>query len=123
MSEALQRDLGNVKISNEVIATIAGMAAAEVAGVTGMSGGLAGGIVEILRGKNLSKGIKIETKDRDIAIDLFMIVEYGVIIHEVGRKSQIKVKEAVEAMTGLNVSEVNVHIQGVNIEKQIKKAQ
>ncbi len=123
MSETLQKYLGNVRISNEVIATIAGMAAAEVAGVAGMSGGLAGGIVEILRGKNLSKGVKIETKDRNITIDLFMIVEYGAIIHDVGRKSQIKVKEAVEAMTGLNANEINIHIQGVNMEKEIKKAQ
>ena len=112
---------GAVKISEEVVAIIAGIAAMEVPGVAGMSGGLAGGIAEMLGRKNLSKGVKVEVGEKEAAIDLYIIVEYGCRIPDVAWEIQEKVKKAVETMTGLHVVEVNIHIQGVNIEKDHKK--
>ena len=116
----IPEDLGNVKISEEVVAIIAGIAATEVPGVTGMSGGIAGGLSEMLGRKNLSKGVKVEVGEKEAAIDVFIIVDYGCRIPDVSWEIQEKVKKAVEGMTGLNVVEVNIHIQGVNIDKESK---
>ncbi|HEY5583943.1 MAG TPA: Asp23/Gls24 family envelope stress response protein [Ruminiclostridium sp.] len=114
-------DYGSVKISEEVVAIIAGIAATDVPGVAGMSGGIAGGIAEILGRKNLSKGVKVEVGEKEAAIDLYIIVEFGSRIPEVAWDIQEKVKTAVQTMTGLNVVEVNIHVQGVNFDKEIKK--
>lgn len=114
-------EIGAIKITDEVVAIIAGIAATDIAGVTGMSGGIAGGIAEALGRKNLAKGVKVEVGEKEAAIDLFIIVEYGFRIPEVAWSIQEKVKQAVEEMTGLNVVEVNIHIQGVNIEREHKK--
>ena len=104
-----------IEISNDVIAVIAGVAVSEVQGVAGMSGGFAGGISEVLSGKkNLAKGIKVEINEKTTKIDVNIIVEYGTRIPDVAFEIQNKVKKAVETMTGLTVSEVNVHVQGVN---------
>jgi uncharacterized alkaline shock family protein YloU len=114
-------DYGQIKIADEVVGIIAGLAATEVKGVAGMSGGIAGGIAEILGRKNLNKGVKVEVGEREAAIDLYIIVEYGAKIPEVAWEIQESVKNAVETMTGLNVVEVNINIQGVNIEKEQKE--
>lgn len=114
-------EIGNVKISEEVVAIIAGVAAMDVPGVAGMSGGIAGGIAEILGRKNLSKGVKVEVGEKEAAIDLYIIVEYGCRIPDVSWDIQEKVKNAVETMTGLDVIEINIHVQGVNIEKEAKR--
>lgn len=119
--QSVVNEIGAIKITDEVIAIIAGIAAMEVPGVAGMSGGIAGGIAEALGRKNLSKGVKVEAGEKQAAIDLYIIVEYGYRIPEVAWSIQEKVKKAVEEMTGLNVVEVNIHIQGVNIEKEHKK--
>lgn len=111
-------DYGTVKIANEVVAIIAGLSATEIEGVAGMSGGITGGISDMLGMKNLSKGVKVEVGEKECAIDIFVIVEYGSRISEVALKVQENVKEAVETMTGLNVIEVNVNVQGVNIPKE-----
>jgi|SRR5699024_7643090 len=115
-----EKKYGSVKISDDVVAIISGVAATEIEGVTGMSGGFAGGITEILGMKNLSKGVKIDLGDKEATIDIFIIIEYGSDITEVGKKVQENVKNSVETMTGLNVLEVNVNIQGVNIPKEKK---
>lgn len=116
-------NMGNIKISDEVVAVIAGLAATEVSGVAGMSGGIAGGIAEMLGRKNMSKGVKVEVGEKEAAIDLYIIVEYGFRIPDVSWDIQEKVKKAVETMTGLNVIEVNIHVQGVNIDKEQKRAE
>ena len=106
-----------IKISNDVVAVIAGVAVSEVPGVASMSGGFAGGISEVLSGKkNLSKGIKVDAGEKDVKIDVNIIVEYGSRIPDVAFEIQNRVKTAVENMTGLKVEEVNVHVQGVNTE-------
>lgn len=113
-------EYGNVRISDDVVAIIAGIAATEIEGVAGMSGGITGGIAEVLGMKNLSKGVKVEVGDKEAAIDLYIIVEYGVKIKELGEKIQENVKKSVETMTGLEVVEVNVNVQGVNTLKENK---
>ncbi len=116
-------DIGAIKITDEVVAIIAGIAAMEVQGVSSMSGGIAGGIAEALGRKNLAKGVKVEVGEKEAAIDLYIIVDYGYRIPEVAWSIQEKVKQAVEEMTGLEVIEVNIHVQGVNIERDQKKEQ
>ena len=104
----------SIQIADDVVAIIAGKAVSEVNGVAGMAGGFAGGISEVLSGKkNLSKGIKVDVKEKETTIDVSIIVEYGVRIPDVAFEIQNRVKKAVETMTGLNVSGVNVHVQGV----------
>jgi uncharacterized alkaline shock family protein YloU len=112
---------GVIKISEEVVATIAGLAAAEVAGIAGMSGGIAGDLVEKLGRKSLSKGIKVDVGEKEANIDLNVIVDYGVNIHEVAVQLQNSVRNAVENMTGLDVVNVNVHIQGLSFSSEIKE--
>lgn len=112
---------GQIKISDEVVGIIASLAATEVKGVAGMSGGIAGGISEMLGRKNLSKGVKVEVKDKEVIISLYIIVEYGAKIPEVAWEVQENVKNTVETMTGLSVTEVNINIQGVDFEKEQKE--
>jgi len=107
-----------IKIANDVVAVIAGMAVAEVPGVSGMSGGFAGGISEVFSGKkSFTKGVKVEVGEKETIIDVNIIVEYGTRIPDVAYEIQSKVKKAVETMTGLKVVSVNVHVQGVRTEK------
>ena len=105
--------IGTVKIANDVVATIVGLAATEVAGIAGMSGGIAGGIAELLGKKNLTKGVKIDATEDQVQIDLYVIMDFGVTIPDVALAVQENVKKTVETMTGLSVSAINVHIQGV----------
>ena len=120
--EEIALENSNIKIADDVVAVIAGVAVSEVQGVYEMSGGFAGGISEVLSGKkNLAKGIKVDAGEKEVKIDekttkidVNIIVEYGTRIPDVAFEIQNKVKKAVETMTGLTVSEVNVHVQGVN---------
>ena len=111
-------DENGIKIADDVIATIAGKAATEVTGVFSMSGGFAGGISEVFGKKNFSKGIKVDNSEKNLKIDVNIIVEYGARIPDVAYEIQNRVKKAVETMTGINVEEVNVHVQGVNTNLQ-----
>ncbi|MBC7106722.1 MAG: Asp23/Gls24 family envelope stress response protein, partial [Firmicutes bacterium] len=112
--QEIKNGYGTVRIADEVVKVIAGLAATEVPGVADMSGGLVGGIAERLGRKNLAKGVKVEVGEKEAAVDLYIVVDYGARIPEVAAEIQRKVKQAVEGMTGLKVVEVNVHVQGVN---------
>ncbi len=114
----LPSELGTVKIADEVVSIIAGLAATEVEGVASMSGGLAGGISEVLGRKSFSKGVKVEVGTEEAKIDIFITVKYGERIPDVAWDIQESVKKAIETMTGLNVSSVNIHVQGVQFPKQ-----
>lgn len=106
-----------IKIADDVVAVIAGIAVSEVKGVSGMAGGFAGGISEVFSGKkNMAKGIKVEMDNKDTKIDVNIIVEYGTRIPEVAFEIQNRVKKSVETMTGLKVVAVNVHVQGVKTD-------
>ena len=122
IKEESLNEANTIKIADEVVAVIAGIAVSEIPGVYSMAGGFAGGITEVLSGKkNLSKGIKVEVGDKETKVDVNIIVEYGTRIPDIAFEIQNRVKKAVENMTGLKVVEVNVHVQGVNTEIQEKK--
>lgn len=112
------QSVSSVKIAPEVVATIAGVATAEINGVAGMCGTFAGGIAEILGAKkNVTKGIKVEIKETSTVIDLYIMVDYGVRIPELAWEVQENVKNNVETMTGLTVEKVNIHIDAVSFKK------
>jgi len=120
--EVKETEINGIKISEEVVAQIAGKAASEVPGVAGMSGGIVGGLSEMLGGKkNFSKGVKVQVGEKETTIDLFIIVEYGARIPDIAWEIQNKVKTVVESMTGLKVVDVNIHVQGLNISRDDKK--
>lgn len=118
--KGINNALGTIRIADEVVSIIAGLAATEVEGVAGMSGGIAGGIAEILGRKNFSKGVKVEVGEKESAIDLYIIVKYGVRIPDIALNVQEAVKAAIENMTGLSTVEVNVHVQGVGFPEDVK---
>lgn len=109
--------LGSVSIAEDVVRIIAGLAATNVSGVA-MSGGVVGGIAERLGRRNLSKGVKVEVGEKETAVDLYIIVEFGARIPEVADNIQKAVKGAVEEMTGLKVVETNVNVQGVAFDEE-----
>ena len=109
--------LGTVRIADEVVSIIAGLAATEIDGIAGMSGGLVGGIAEMLGRKNFSKGVKVEVGEREAAVDLYIIVKYGVRIPDVALAAQENM------MTGLSVVEVNVNVQGVSFPEEEEKVE
>ena len=122
-NEMVKKDnsLGSIRIADEVVSIIAGLAATEVEGIAGMSGGIAGGIAEMLGRKNFAKGVKVEVGEKEAAVDLYIIVKYGVRIPDVALAAQENVKQAIENMTGLSVVEVNIHVQGVGFPEDENK--
>ncbi len=113
-----QDDGNNVRIADDVVGVIAGLAAMEVEGVAGMSGGLASNMAEMLGKRNLSKGVRVQVGEKECAIDIYIVVEYGVRIPDVAQRVQEHVKQAVEGMTGLDVVGVNIHVQGVSFQTE-----
>lgn len=113
----INNEFGAIRIADEVVATVAGLAAADVEGVASMSGGWSTDLVEKLGKKNFGKGIKVEVIDEQTKIDIFIVVEFGFQIPDVAENVQKEVKMAVETMTGLSVTAVNVHIVGVSMKK------
>lgn len=116
MTEDLQT--GIIRISDDVVATIAGLAALETPGIAAMSGGISEGLAKRLSGKNVQKGVSVEVGQLEAAIDLRIIVHYGIPIQEVCRQLQLNVRESVENMTGLQVVEVNVKVEGVAFKEE-----
>lgn len=115
--ENSEGETSSIQIADEVVSIVAGKAVADAPGVSAMAGGFAGGFSEVFGGKkNLSKGIKVEVGEKEAKIDVNIIVEYGTRIPDVAFDIQNRVKNAVEGMTGLTVTAVNVHVQGVNTE-------
>lgn len=112
--------LGDVQIADEVIAIIAGLASTEVEGVAKMYGNITNELVSKLGMKNLSKGVKVSVTPDEVKVDLSLEVKYGYSVMDVSKRVQEKVKQAIETMTGLEVSVVRVRIVGVAIEKSEK---
>ena len=110
--------LGEVKIADEVIAIIAGLAATEVKGVAGMCGNITNELVSKLGMKKLSKGVRVNVEGSHVSVDLAIELDYGVSIAQISKTVQEKVKTAIENMTGLTIDEVNVRIAGVALEEE-----
>lgn len=111
-------ELGAIKIADDVVSIIAGLAAVQVEGVVEMSGGIGGDIADLLKRKNLSRGVRSVVGDTDATVDIFLVVTYGISIPSVAAEIQEKVTRAVETMTGLKVLGVNIHVQGVSFQKK-----
>lgn len=107
--------IGEVRIADEVVAIIAGLAATEVDGVDSMAGNITNELVGKLGMKILSKGVKVDVTEEHVSVDLSLNIEYGYNIPEVSERVQERVKSAIENMTGLTVLDVNVKIAGVNM--------
>ena len=107
---------GRIIFADEVVATIASLAVADVDGVASLTGGMVEGITEMLGKKNLTKGVKVEVGTEEAAIDVSVSIRFGYKIKEVCEKIQAAVKSAIENMTGLRVVEINVFVQSVVFE-------
>jgi uncharacterized alkaline shock family protein YloU len=116
MSEDNQTGL--IRISDDVVATIAGLAALETPGIAAMSGGISEGLAKRLSGRNVQKGVSVEVGQLEAAVDLRIIVHYGSQIQDVCRDLQFNVREAIENMTSLRVVEVNVKVEGVHFKEE-----
>ncbi|MGI6123197.1 MAG: Asp23/Gls24 family envelope stress response protein [Acetivibrionales bacterium] len=112
-----QDGIGEIKISTDVITVIAHTVASEIEGVAGMNANLSENISSVLGRKNSTKGVKVEIDDKDVTIDFYILVDYGARIPDVAWRIQEKVKSSVENMTGMNVSSINIHVQGISFEK------
>lgn len=110
--------MGEVRIADEVVAIIAGLAATETDGVDSMAGNITNELVGKLGMKNLSKGVKVDVTEEHVSVDLSLNIKYGYNIPDVSERVQDRVKSAIENMTGLTVLDVNIRIAGVNINEQ-----
>ncbi len=116
MAVIQQKSLGKIVYSDEFISNLAGLASMDCYGIVGMASQKAmDGIVELLKGENLNKGVKITTENDAIRIQLFVIVEYGVSISAVASNVIDTVKYKVESITGLNVEKVDVTVNGIRV--------
>lgn len=110
-------ELGSVRIADEVVAVIAGLAATEVEGVSAMAGNITNELMSKVGVKNLAKGVRVEIIGHNVNVILSLIIDYGINIPTTCGKVQEKVKSTIENMTGLTVTGVNVRIAGVDMNK------
>ena len=108
-------NLGEVKIADEVVAIIAGLAAMEVEGIASMAGNATRELIGKLGVKSLSKGVKVDVLEGIVTVSLALNLKYGYSIKQITGKVQEKVKAAIENMTGLNVAIVNVRVASVDM--------
>lgn len=120
MSIELRSKLGQIDISNEVIATIAGGAAIDCYGIVGMASKnqIKDGLTEILRKENFTRGVIVRQQNEEVHIDMYIIVSYGTKISEVAHNVQSKVKYTLDQTVGLAVDSVNIYVQGVRVSNQ-----
>jgi len=123
MGKDMSTEFGQINISDDVIATISGIAATECYGLVGMaSRSLQDGISELVGMDNLQRGVEVHLDGDEVHITLFIIVEYGTKITEVAHNVMGKVKYVIESMTGLTVTGVDVAVQGVRVASRPDEA-
>ena len=125
MKEYISRadELGNIHISEDVLAVIAAAAALEVEGVHGLAANLGSDLAELLGGKkNLAKGIRIQVADQAVSVDISIVVKYGYLIPDVAKAVQDAVCSSMESMSSLTVTAVNVNVSGICLESAGHKA-
>ena len=110
----------NITYNNEVVAIIAGLAANEIEGIAGMCS-VSSGLMN--KNRNITKGVKVEVGSEEVAVDLYVIMEYGIPIQRAAADAQENVRKAIESMTGLHVVRVDVHVQSVSFEQEKKALQ
>lgn len=111
-------EIGSVKIADDVVAMIAALAATEVEGVAAMSGNMTNEFLSRVGVRNVAKGTRVEVIQKKVKVDLAITIEYGFNIPATCQRVQTKVKNAVENMTGLEVTDVNIRIAGINVAKE-----
>ena len=114
----LSSELGVINIADEVVSTIAGLAAKKIEGVASMKSGIVGGIASSLKRQNPGKGVKVDTGEEEAVIDLSINVKYGYLIPDVSQKIQKAVRKAIEDMTGLKVAQINIYVQGLDFAEE-----
>ncbi|CAM2823737.1 MULTISPECIES: Asp23/Gls24 family envelope stress response protein [Dellaglioa] len=120
--KSTEPSLGDIKIAPEVIEIIVGIAANQIDGVYSMRGTIAKNLTELFgRKKSLGKGVKLDLADDQLNIDVFVYLDYGVSVPKVALMMQEKIKQQLLFMTGLEIIEVNVHVEGVIPEKEVDK--
>ena len=114
----LQEDenIGTVKIADDVVAMIASLATSEVEGVSAVGNNLTNDLMNKVGVKNIAKGVKVDVKETKVTVDVVVTMDYGYNIPVTSRKIQDKVKAAIENMTGLKCTEVNIRIAGVKLQ-------
>ncbi|QSF98544.1 Asp23/Gls24 family envelope stress response protein [Bacillus paralicheniformis] len=117
MSIEFRTKYGQIDISNEVVAMIAGGAAIDCYGIVGMASKnqIKDGLTEILRKENFARGVIVRQEEDRIHIDMYIIVSYGTKISEVAHNVQTKVKYTLDHTVGLAVDSVNIYVQGVRV--------
>lgn len=115
--EEKQEIQGTITFANEVLATIAGIAVTDIPGVAGMTGGFKDGVVEMIGKRSFTKGVKVVVADGSVTVDAQVVLDYGVKAPEVCRNIQESVVKAIEIMTGLGVTAVNIAVQGVKFKE------
>ena len=117
MSIELKNAYGQIDISNDVIATIAGGAAVDCYGIVGMASKnqVKDGLSEILRKENFTRGVIVRQKEHQVHIDMYIIVSYGTKISEIAHNVQSKVKYTLDKTVGLAVDTINIYVQGVRV--------
>ena len=116
---------GSVSFATGVVETIAGLAAQEVEGVASMAS-VSTGLADMFTRKstrNLTKGVRVDINGGTVAVDVTIVVEYGSPIPDVAKSIQENVKKAIETMSGLDVRNVDVHVQAVSFERENRAAQ
>ncbi|MCR5501852.1 MAG: Asp23/Gls24 family envelope stress response protein [Lachnospiraceae bacterium] len=118
LNYALREDVehGSVRIADDVVAMIAGIAALEVEGVHAMAGNVGNGIFRKVGLRNPQKGVRVSIVDKNVTADASIIVDYGYNIPTVSQKAQDRIKQMIESMTGLEVTDVNIRVAGVNLQ-------
>lgn len=117
MSTKIVNEMGTISISAEVLSTIAGSVANEAYGIVGMSSkNSKGGLINILKRENLSKGVEVKINGEEIEIDLYVIIQFGTKISVVAKNTIDTVKYNVETQTGLKVANVNLNIEGIKVQ-------
>lgn len=117
MSIEIKTKYGQIDISTDVIATIAGGAAVDCYGIVGMASKnqLKDGLTDILRKENFTRGVIVRKDEDEVHIDMYIIVSYGTKISEVAHNVQTKVKYTLDQTVGLPVDSVNIYVQGVKV--------
>ncbi len=116
-------ELGNIRIADEVVKTIAAKAAADVEGVYKLAGGVVDEVSKILGKKRPTNGIKVEVGEVECSIEVYLVIKYGYRIPEVAEEVQKAVLEEVSKLSGLKVVEVNVYVQNVRIEETVETSE
>lgn len=116
--KAEQKKEDRIRISEEVIETIVGIAASEIDGVAALSGSLADGIAGVLGRKSIRKGVRVQVEGERVSVDVSIIVDYGCKIHDVSGKIQKRIRDEVKSMTGMEVTDIIVNVVGINIKDE-----